>query len=250
MLNRVEYGTHGSPLLIAHGLFGSARNWGVLSKRLAQSRQVTAIDMRNHGASPWFDNQNYRDMAADLAAEIENTSDVLGHSMGGKAAMILALTQPEKVSRLIVADIAPVPYGHSQMHLIDAMRGLDLSNITSRKEADIQLAEHIAETQVRAFLLQSLDLKGAKPRWMLNLDVLAAEMPEIIGFPDIQAQFEGRVLFLTGGVSDYVLPAHHARIKTLFPNAEFRQIEGAGHWLHAEYPREFEAEVTAFLDAT
>jgi esterase len=247
MLHKITNGSGGVPLLIAHGLFGSAKNWGVLSKRLSDWRQVDTVDMRNHGTSPWFDTQSYTDMANDLAAEIDGQADVLGHSMGGKSAMLLALTRPEKVRRLIVADIAPVGYSHTQMHLIDAMQGVDLTGVSSRRDADTILAGEVSEVAVRAFLLQSLDMKSTPPRWMFNIDVLAAQMPDIIGFPEIEARFDGPVLFLSGGASDYVLPAHHARILELFPQAEFRQIAGAGHWLHAEKPREFEGEVRAFL---
>jgi esterase len=247
MLHKITNGSGGVPLLIAHGLFGSAKNWGVLSKRLADERLVSAVDMRNHGASPWFDTHSYTDLASDLAAEINGQADVLGHSMGGKAAMVLALTQPEKIRRLIVADIAPVGYGHTQIPLIEAMQTVDLEDISSRREVDTLLTDKVDEAAVRAFLLQSLDLKTTPPRWTLNLAVLADQMTEIIGFPDIDTRFDGPVLFLTGGASDYVRPEHHARILQLFPQAEFRRIEGAGHWLHAEKPREFEAEVRVFL---
>lgn len=247
MLHKITNGSGGVPLLIAHGLFGSAKNWGVLCKRLSDQRQVDAVDMRNHGASPWFDTMNYEDMANDLAAEINGRADVLGHSMGGKAAMLLALTRPEKVARLIVADIAPVGYTHTQTPLIEAMQDVDLTEISSRRDVDAMLADKVEEAAVRAFLLQSLDLTSSPPRWRLNLDVLAAQMADIIGFPAIDAQFNGPVLFLTGGVSDYVRAEHHNRILRLFPQAEFRQIAAAGHWLHAEKPREFETEVRAFL---
>ncbi|KKL67308.1 hypothetical protein LCGC14_2136270 [marine sediment metagenome] len=165
------------PLLIAHGLFGSARNWGVLTKRLADRGPVTAVDMRNHGASPWSDDHGYPALASDLAATIAELpggrADVIGHSMGGKAAMTAALAHPDLVRRLIVADIAPVAYGHSQNHLIRAMREIDLSQVTRRSEADAQLAVHVTEAPVRAFLLQSLDVAGKC--WTLNLDVLEAQ---------------------------------------------------------------------------
>ncbi len=245
MLNTVENGqaTDIPDLLIAHGLFGSARNWGVLSKRLSTSRRVVAVDMRNHGLSPWFDTQSYPDMADDLAAVIEKPMDVIGHSMGGKAAMVLALKYPHKINRLVVADIAPVTYSHTQMGPIKAMKRVDLANVASRSEAGAQLTG--LESGVDTFLLQSLDLK--EKRWRLNLDVLAAEMDKIIGFPQVTGQFDGPTLFLSGGDSDYVQPAHRARIKSLFPNAKFAKIPGAGHWLHAEKPRAFEATVRSFL---
>ena len=187
-------------------------------------------------------------MAGDLAELLDQPSDVLGHSMGGKAAMVLALSHPHLIRRLIVADIAPVAYGHTQSHLIEAMRGVDLATVETRKDADTQLKPQVPENGVRAFLLQSLDVK--EKRWRLNHDVLEAEMDRIIGFPAIDtAPFDGPTLFLSGADSDYVLPAHRDRIKALFPKARFARIPSAGHWLHAENPRAFEAAVRAFLDA-
>mgnify|MGYP001821711344 CR=1 FL=1 len=247
MLNVVDHGTTSeiAPLLIAHGLFGSARNWGVVAKRLSEHRAVRAIDMRNHGESAWFPSHSYFDMAADLASVLDGQTDVLGHSMGGKASMVLALTRPETVRKLVVADIAPVGYSHTQMHLIDAMRGLDLSAIETRGDANRQLQHSIEEPGVRAFLLQSLDVKNR--RWRLNLDTLSAEMDGIIGFPEVEGVFEGPALFLAGADSDYVQREHRDRIRALFPNAVFAKIPGAGHWLHADKPREFEAAVHAFL---
>lgn len=250
MLNKVLHGNPSSrpPLLIAHGLFGSARNWGVIARRLSSDRQVTAVDMRNHAESPWMQDHSYTGMGDDLAAVISDTSDVMGHSMGGKAAMVLALTHPEKVRKLVVADIAPVAYDHTQAQMIDAMRAVDLSRVETRRDADEQLAGHVEDPGTRAFLLQSLDVR--ERRWRLNLDVLEAEMEKIVGFPDMRdSSFTGPVLFLSGGESSYVARGHRDRIKALFPAARFARIPGAGHWLHADNPRAFETAVAAFLDA-
>jgi len=244
MLNTVTYGdASGPPLLIVHGLFGSARNWGVLAKRFSQTRRVVVVDMRNHGFSDWADTHSYHDMADDLAKVLDEPADILGHSMGGKAAIVLALTKPDRVNRLIVADIAPVTYTHTQQDPIDAMRAVDLEQVTSRNDAKVQLAD--LEPGVDDFLLQSLDLK--EKRWRLNLDVLAAEMDKIIGFPDVSGIFHGPTLFLSGGDSDYVTRDQRPVIKSLFPQAKFARIPGAGHWLHAQKPREFEAAVSTFL---
>ncbi|MEL7026598.1 MAG: alpha/beta fold hydrolase [Pseudomonadota bacterium] len=237
------HGTAGTPLLIAHGLFGSGRNWGAIGKRLAASRQVTLADMRNHGDSPWADSHNYRDLASDLAPLAGG--DVLGHSMGGKAAMALALTQPDRVNRLIVADIAPVAYTHTQQHYIDAMESLDPAAFKTRSEADQALADLIDNPGIRAFLLQSLNL--TEGRWQLNLKTLAAEMDSLVGWDNIEATFDGPALFITGSESDYVSTADRNKILSLFPGAEFVEIVGAGHWLHAEKPAEFIAAVEAFL---
>lgn len=238
-----------TPLLIAHGLFGSGRNWGVIARRLGEGRQVLAVDMRNHGDSPWSDRHDYPAMAEDLAevmAAEGGRVDVLGHSMGGKAAMVLAVTRPDLVRRLVVADIAPAAYGHTQMHLVEAMRAVGADH-DSRAEAEAALAERVEEPSVRSFLLQSLDLKGR--RWKFNLDALAAHMADILSFPPLEGQFGGPTLFLSGADSDYVGPQHRDAIRRLFPKARFAKIPGAGHWLHADRPRETEATVRVFLDA-
>lgn len=247
-----RYGTDTAlpPILIVHGLFGSGRNWGVIAKRLSDERSVVTVDMRNHGSSPWVDGHGYFDLAADLHKAIRTTggeADVIGHSMGGKASMVLALQHPEAVRRLLVADIAPVPYAHSQQSMIEAMRTINLQDVNTRGDADRQLAAAVDDPSVRAFLLQSLDVKAR--RWRLNLDVLESEMAKIVGFPDIHGQYDSPTLFLSGAKSDYVLPEHRARIKELFPNAKQAKIPGAGHWLHAEKAREFEATARAFLNA-
>lgn len=250
MLNMIHHdGPSDRPaLLIAHGLFGSARNWGVIAKRLSDKRAVYAVDMRNHGESPRADTQSYEDMADDLAkvlTHIGGPVDVMGHSMGGKAAMVLALSKPEDLNRLVVADIAPVTYHHTQMGPIEAMRGVDLARVERRSDAVAQLSD--LDPMLQNFLTQSLDIKEKK--WRLNLDVLAREMEKIIGFPNVAGSFEGPALFLTGAQSDYVTTAHRSRIKSLFPNAKFAKIPGAAHWLHADKPREFEAAVRVFLEA-
>ncbi len=246
MLNTVTYDGPGDvPLLIAHGLFGSARNWRVIAKRLSATRPVITVDMRNHGGSTWHDSHGYEDLAADLAGVIDGNADILGHSMGGKAAMVLALQNPDLVNRLIVADIAPVTYDHSQDGPITAMRQVDLAGVSNRADAKAQLG--VLEPGVADFLLQSLDMK--ERRWRLNLNVLSAEMDKIIGFPPVTGSFEKPTLFLSGGSSDYVTPQARPHIKSLFPAAKFAKIPGAGHWLHVEKPREFEAAVNAFLGA-
>ncbi len=241
------------PLVIAHGLYGSARNWGVIARRLADVRDVVAVDMRNHGDSPRAEVQGYPEMAADLAEVIGSLGgrvDLLGHSMGGKAAMQLALTDGARVRRLVVGDIAPVAYGHDQSHHARAMRALDLSGVTTRGEADRRLAETVEDPSLRAFFLQSLDLKAeGGPRWRLNLDVLEAEMPKIVGWPGTTGSFDGPALFLTGADSPYVKPDYRDTIRALFPAARFAKIPGTGHWLHAEKPREFEETVRVFLTA-
>jgi len=205
--------------------------------------------MRNHGASPWHADCSYEAMAGDLAAAVRRLCGgeavVLGHSMGGKAAMALALSHPEKVDRLIVADMAPVAYEHDQTRFIEAMRGVDLAHVSRRSEAAAQLAD--IEPGVASFLLQSLDI--AEKKWKLNLDVLEAEMPRILDWPEFPGQFDGPALFLSGGDSAYVQRGYRDAIRGLFPKARFASIPGAGHWLHADKPAETEAAIRAFLTA-
>ena len=252
MLNTITHGspTDKSPLLIAHGLYGSARNWGVIAKRLSDERQVVAVDMRNHGSSPKTSSHSYPEMAEDLAEVISahgGQMDVVGHSMGGKAAMTLALNHPDAVRRLTVADISPVAYSHSQIQFVHAMRRVDLNSLTRRSEAEAQLAEAGVDPALQSFFTQSLDIPNK--RWLLNLDTLEAQMHLVMGFPETTASWDGPTLFLSGGASDYVIPEYRAEIKARFPKARFAKIPDAGHWLHAEKPRQFEAAVRAFLNA-
>ncbi len=240
------------PLVIAHGLYGSGRNWGVIARRLADRRNVVAVDMRNHGDSPRSPSHSYPDMAADLAEVITTLGgpvDLLGHSMGGKAAMELALTQPQLLRRLIVADIAPVAYTHDQSRHVQAMSALDLSQIGTRADADAALSATVEDPALRAFFLQSLDFRTKPPHWKLNLSVLGQEMPKIVGWPGTEGRFDNPTLFLTGANSSYVRPEHRDQIRALFPKTRFAKIPDAGHWLHAEKPREFEETVRVFLEA-
>ncbi|MCO4829072.1 alpha/beta fold hydrolase, partial [Lentibacter algarum] len=228
----------------------SGRNWGVIAKRLSDERQVIAVDMRNHGSSLHSDDHSYTALADDLAEVIAahgGQADVLGHSMGGKAAMVLALEHAEMVNRLTVADIAPVSYSHSQQQYINAMRTLDLSQIEGRAEAQAALLPLVEDPTLASFFTQSLDLKARK--WRLNLAALEANMPQILSFPAIDACFTGPSLFLTGATSHYVTRDHRPQIKALFSEARFAKIPEAGHWLHAERPRAFEAAVRTWLNA-
>ncbi len=250
MLNMIEHGQERAnpPLLILHGLYGSARNWGVIAKRLSDQHHVIAVDQRNHGDSPWFDTHSYIDMANDLitvAQHIGRPLNVVGHSMGGKAAMVVALMRPDLVDRLLVADIAPIAYGHDQSQYIQAMQAVDLTRVHKRSDAVEQLAERVDDTTLQSFFTQSLDVAGK--RWKLNLDVLERDMHHILGFPDIQGSFDGPVLFLSGSESPYVKEDGKARAKQFFPNARFAKLKGTGHWLHAEKPREFEAAVRHYF---
>lgn len=246
MLNTLCEGDPALPrLIIAHGLFGQARNWRAIARALSDIRHVVLVDMRNHGHSPWYDSHRYEDMADDLAALLaDQPADLLGHSMGGKAAMMAALNHPTRIRRLIVADIAPVRYDHDQMQHIRAMQSLDLSRISRRQQAARALA---TSPDVAGFLTQNLDLSAK--RWMINLDVLAREMPRILDFPATGGQFSGPALFLSGAQSSYVTAQHRPAIKARFPNARLAAIPRAGHWLHADRPDATQAAIRAFLTA-
>ena len=238
------------PLVIAHGLFGSARNWGAIAKRLAADRLVVAVDMRNHGDSPRAEANDYPAMAADLAetiADVGGEADLLGHAMGGKAAMTLALAEPSRLRRLIVADMAPVAYDRTQLPYVRAMEAVDLAAVTRRGEDDAALAREVPEAAIRTFLAQSVAFGPDGASWKLNLPVLGAEMPKIMGWPDVSGTYDGPTLFLRGGESDYVGPEALPRIRALFPAARVEAIPGAGHWLHADAPAAFIAAIQAFL---
>ena len=233
--------------MIVHGLYGSARNWGVISKRLSDEREVFAIDQRNHGDSRWCETQSYFDMAGDLQEFLKHFGSmaVLGHSMGGKAAMVLSILDSNLVEKLIIADIAPVSYSHDNTKYIRAMKKIQLDRLATRTDAIMQLAESVPEPELRSFFAQSIDIKNK--RWKLNLDVLEREMEKIISFPQLPGQYEKASLFLSGALSNYLQITHRPSIIKLFPRAKFAKIPNAGHWLHAEKPREFEAAVRTFL---
>jgi pimeloyl-ACP methyl ester carboxylesterase len=248
-LNVIAAG-EGPRLVLLHGLFGAAGNWGAIQKALAGRYRVLALDLRNHGASPHGAGMDYLALAADVAATLEGQpAIVLGHSMGGKVAMSLALAQPHLMKALIVADIAPVRYPPSLRPIVAAMRDLPLRPGLTRREADAILAATVPEPGIRSFLLQNLYLNETPPRWRLGLAELAAGMPEIEDFPVFDRCYPGPTLVLSGGRSAYVGPDHHAAFRQLFPAVRFAVIPEAGHWLHAERPDAFLAEVERFLGA-
>jgi len=248
----VEHGA-GPPLAILHGLFGSGRNWASIAQRLATHHRVIAIDLRNHGASPWVDTMGYGEMAEDVLSTMQargyDRFALLGHSMGGKVAMIAALEHGTAVDRLIVADIAPVAYPLRHLAHLRAMRELDLAAIKHRSDADAALAAAIPDAAERGFLLQNLILENGRVRWRLNLSTIEHEMPRLVGFPAVPAgrTYDGPTLFVAGGLSDYLRPEHEPAIRHLFPHAEIANIDNAGHWLHAEQPAAFLAIVEGFL---
>jgi esterase len=251
-LAATEYGK-GRPVAILHGLFGSGRNWATIAQRLATRYQIVAFDLRNHGASPWAPTMDYAEMAEDVHAAMRARGHtqymLIGHSMGGKVAMIVALTRATAVERLIVVDIAPVAYPVSYLGYVRAMQALDLGAITRRSEADALLADTIRDPSERSFLLQNLVRGDGKPRWRLNLVALETALPALAGFPVFppNTSYAGPTLFIAGGKSLALRPRHKPAIKALFPNAVVARIENAGHWVHAERPEMFLALAEPFL---
>jgi esterase len=251
-LNYREQG-NGPALLILHGLFGSAANWGRIARELAADHRVIVADLRNHGASPHAPDTGYPAMAADVAALLERLSPdapvtLLGHSMGGKTAMRFALEHPGRVARLLVVDIAPRAYRGNQDDVVAALRRLDLDALPSRAAADARLAQWIPDPSLRAFLLTNLVQAEGRLRWRINLPVLADGLAEIEAFPTPGgAVYDGPVRFIAGRDSDYLQPDDPERIRALFPRATLAWIDGAGHWVHAAQPEAFLAEVRAFL---
>lgn len=243
----------GPPVIILHGLFGSGTNWRAVAKQLAGSHQVFLVDQRNHGNSPHVDSMAYTDMAADIGAFMDRSSlaraTLVGHSMGGKTAMTFALQHPERVENLVVVDVSPVTYGSDFINLIKILRSVDLEGVTRRADVDTQLATSIADSGLRMFLLQNLVDDHPGFRWRINLDGIEANMPRITAVPETPAnsQYTGRTLFVRGERSEYILPEHHEIILALFPNAEITTVEEAGHWVHAERPKQFMQVLEHFL---
>jgi esterase len=251
-LAAVEYG-EGPPLAILHGLFGSGRNWASIAQLLATHHRVIAFDLRNHGASPWADTMDYDEMADDIRAALQargyDRYALLGHSMGGKAAMVAALQHGTEVERLVVVDIAPVNYPSHHLALVRAMRELDLAGIKRRSEADARLAPSILDPAERAFLVQNLIFEDGRARWRLNLAAIEQAMPHLGEFPELPltAVYDGPALFIAAGRSDYLHPEHEPSIRRRFPRADIARIDNTGHWLHAEQPQAFLAVVEPFL---
>lgn len=246
----------GTPLVILHGLFGSGRNWASIARTLAAERPVHCVDMRNHGGSPWADSMTYGEMAEDVAGYIRarcgGRAAVIGHSMGGKAAMVVALTEPALVERLLVLDIAPTPYARGAFGpYVAAMQAVPLDRIRRRAEADPALADAVPEPPLRAFLLQNLMSDAGRLLWRINLEAIGRSLLDLYDFPQMPptVAYQGPTLFLRGGASYYVLEQHREEITRLFPAATVDTMEGAGHWAHAEQPDAFTARAREFLSA-
>ena len=235
----------GQPLLILHGFLGMSDNWKTLGSQYAQHGfEVHLIDQRNHGKSFWSTDFDYQILADDLNDYLTETAVenalVLGHSMGGKTAMQFAHTYPEKTRKLVVADIAPKLYPPHHQNIIDALTSLDLKTIHSRKEADEALSKQLSNMGVRQFLLKNLYwVQKGKLGFRFNLDVLQDRMEEIGDNLLDSSLYSGESLFIRGDRSEYVTDTDYPTIKTYFPKAEMKTVANAGHWLHAENPKQF-----------
>jgi esterase len=249
-----KYGT-GDPLIIMHGLFGTSDNWNTIAKKYGEHFTTYTIDLRNHGQSPHSDVWNYDVMAEDVAelmdAENISSAHIMGHSMGGKVAMFMAGKFPERLNKLIVADIAPKYYTPHHDEIIAALNGLDLHAITTRKEAEAYMETRITEDGVRQFLLKNLywkeEPKGSKLAWRFNLPVITEQIDHVGKVLPANVFFEGPTLFLRGSESDYILDEDIDNIQEHFPNCKLDTIQGAGHWLHAEKPAEYLKVTLDFL---
>lgn len=241
-------------LVLIHGLFGSADNLSVVRRHFENSHNVISVDLPDHGESPWSDGFDLDDAVSGIIAILDDLkiekAAVLGHSLGGKVAMRLALLHSSRVSALIVADIAPAVYGHRHQSVFDALQAVALSNISGRSEADKTMSAYIKEPGVRQFLLKSL-YKGEdnKWHWRFNVEGLIKQYSHIIDWPQDNHQFRGVTLFIKGAESDYITASHRSAIGKYFPNAKAHVIEGTGHWLHAEKPAAFNKVVERALNS-
>jgi esterase len=243
----------GEPLVLLHGLFGSSANWHSIAARLSSGFTALSVDLHNHGASPHVQGMNYAAMADDVVHLLDAhglcDAHVLGHSIGGKVAMTLALRWPLRVRRLVVVDISPVAYPDRFTPFIDAVLRLDLATVATRADADRQLALDIASAPVRALLLQNLVRQRGGWAWRIDWRAISANLPALLGFAPERRGSHCAVptLFVQGADSDYVLPEHRPLIDAMFPQASFRTIAGAGHWVHVDRPAELSEVVSGWL---
>lgn len=258
-LHAIVVGQGPQRLVFLHGLFGQGKNFGTVAKLLGEQATSMLFDLPNHGRSPWteeFDYGLFADLVAtdlvQLGAEAHPVT-LVGHSMGGKVAMQLALTNPDLIARLVVLDMSPVARANAAefQFYADTMASLDAAQLTSRGVADSVLRGSIRSESIRAFLLQNLR-RGDDPgtmRWVLNLDLLRRSMLTMASWPDQgDLHWDGPVLWLGGANSNYITDADLPAMQALFPNVQRRTIADAGHWLHAEQPRAVAEAIAQFMD--
>jgi esterase len=256
-LNFKEFGT-GEPLVILHGLFGTLDNWQTIARQLSDEFTVYIVDLPNHGRSPHtkgeFDYSEMSDAVAEfLTKNWIHETRLIGHSMGGKLAMQLALHQPDLIKKLAIIDIAPKQYTGGHGNIFRALFALDLETLTDRKEAEQFLTEHLPEEGAGTiqFLLKNLsrrsDTEGGGFEWKMNLNVLYANYPRILDKLEGDMPFRKPTLFIRGSESNYIKDSDFEIISTLFPRSAIETIEGAGHWVHAEKPKELLEVLRKFM---
>ncbi len=249
-----RFGEHGPRVVFLHGLFGQGKNWTMFARALALQARVTLVDLPDHGRSDWTGRFSYPDMA-DRVAELMAAEDpepyaVVGHSMGGKVAMALALRHPERVSRLAVVDVSPVPSIEMTgfADYVRGMRSIDLATLADRAGADAQLEAEVPDPVVRGFLLQNLRRDQGGWRWQMNLDLLGSHLADIGDWPALDAApYPGPVLWLAGSESRYVRRDYAPAMRALFPRVQLVTVKGAGHWVHSDRPTVFLAAIRRFL---
>lgn len=259
-LHTTRVGDDGDRIVFLHGLFGRGKNFTRIAKDLQPGFRSLLVDLPNHGRSGWTDRVDYRQMADSVAAALREDFAaggpvaVVGHSLGGKVAMVLALRHPELVSRLVVVDIAPTRSGGGEgefAHLLDSLAAVDLTAVQRRSDADEALKEPIPWDTTRSFLLQNLRSGPDGLAWEPNLELLRSSLDAIGGFPNTgEAVYEGPVLWVAGGRSDYVRDEHAPRMRQLFPRAHRVTIREAGHWVHSQEPEKFVEVLRGFLAHT
>ena len=242
----------GPPLIILHGLFGSSDNWYTVAKTFAATHQVYLVDQRNHGQSPHSDDFNYQLLAEDLHQFVEDhglkKAGVIGHSMGGKAAMNFAVKYPDQIEKLVVVDIVPKAYPVHHDRILAGMKALALDQLPSRNEADSMLSAYVPDASERQFLLKNLVRKtGGGFQWKINLKVIDGHMEELGEGMLYPGKFEKPTLFVFGARSTYFKPGDEDEIRKIFTRAQFVVLE-TGHWVQAERPAEFAKTVLDFLD--
>lgn len=251
-LNFKSQGT-GPTVIIIHGLFGDMNNLGMLARTLIEEDhwQVIQLDVRNHGRSSHHPHMDYASMANDVIALMDaqaiSSATFIGHSMGGKIAMRIALDAPERVDSLVVADIAPVNYSAHHHNVFAALNLVDAQRPTSRQAADTLMQQHISDEGVRQFLLKSMSFSQAKMAWRMNLPAIRENYDAILNWQASNAPYTGATLFIKGDESDYILPKYQESILSQFPNAQAKIMRQAGHWLHAQKPQLFNRLVKQFL---
>jgi pimeloyl-ACP methyl ester carboxylesterase len=252
-LHRTELGESGPRVVFCHGLFGQGKNWTQAGKALSADHRVLLLDMPNHGRSTWTEAFDYLELADLVAAELgDEPVALVGHSMGGKIAMCLALRHPHLVERLAVVDVAPVAYesGREFVGYIDTMRSLDLGSLERRDQAEAALRDAVPNPVVRSFLLQNLRRGDDGWHWQVNLDLLGDHMADLVGWPGDElgdAVYDGPVLWVGGARSDYISDEHAVEMDRRFPRNRRVLIKEAGHWVHSEQPEVFLEVMRRFL---